>query len=131
MEERNLGQLFRNRSQEHANLTRWRTPRKGQWLSATGKENQAQVYEIMAGLDTLGTQKGDTIGILANTSAEWLQTDWASWCLGAVTVTIYPSLLADTIGFIINDAQIKFLFIENKDQYDKLLTIRSEIEGIE
>jgi long-chain acyl-CoA synthetase len=131
MEERNLGQLFRNRSQEHASRTRWRTPRKGQWLSATGQENQAQVYEIMAGLVTLGAKKADTIGILANTSAEWLQTDWASWCLGAVTVTIYPSLLADTISFIINDAQIKYLFIENKDQYAKLLTIRSEIECVE
>ena len=131
MEERNLGELFRNRSQKYASITRWRTPRKGQWISATGKENQDQVYEIMAGLHTLGAQKGDAIGILSGTSPEWLQTDWASWTLGAVTVTLYPSLLANTISYIINDAQVKYLFVENKEQYEKLLAVRSEIEGVE
>lgn len=131
MQERNLAQLFRNRSQEYATLTRWRQRKGGQSIAATGAENQTQVNEIIAGLHTLGATKGDTVGILANTSSDWLQTDWANFSLGAVTVTIYPSLMADTIAFIINDAQVKYLFIENKEQYEKLLTVRSELEGIE
>jgi len=131
MEERNLAHLFRNRSQKYANDTRWRTRRKGQWLSATGAQNQEQVYAIMAGLYELGARKGDTIGILSNTSAEWLQTDWAIWCMGAVTVTIYPSLLPETVAYISNDSKLKYLFIENREQYDKVMAVRSEITSVE
>ncbi|HYF62820.1 MAG TPA: long-chain fatty acid--CoA ligase [Herpetosiphonaceae bacterium] len=131
MQERNLAHLFRNRSQTYADAVRWRTRRKGQWISATGAQNQEQVYAIMAGLYELGARKGDPIGILGNTSAEWLQTDWANWCLGAVTVTIYPSLLADTIAFISNDSKMRYLFVENREQYDKVASVRAEMSTVE
>nr|MBP8252935.1 long-chain fatty acid--CoA ligase [Herpetosiphon sp.] len=119
------------RSQKYASMTRWRQSRKGQWITATNAENQRQVNQLMAGLYELGLRKGDAVGILSNTSCEWGQMDWATKNLGGVTVTIYPSLMPDTIAFIANDSSTKVLAIEDKEQYDKLTKVRSELANVQ
>ncbi len=128
---RNLGELFRERSQTFAHLNRWRTRRNGEWLTCTNAEHQRHVYQLMAGFQALGLQKGDRVGIMSNTSVDWVESDWALVCSGAVPVSIYPSLLADTVAFIAQDADLKFLLIENREQYDKLQKVRSQLEHIE
>ena len=131
MSERNLAEMFHDRSQKYASMTRWRQSRKGQWITATNAENQRQVNQLMAGLYELGLRKGDAVGILSNTSCEWGQMDWATKNLGGVTVTIYPSLMPDTIAFIANDSSTKVLAIEDKEQYDKLTKVRSELANVQ
>ncbi len=130
MDERNLAELFRDRSQRYAHLNRWRQHDNGTWRSANFQEHATQVYRLLAGLHALGARKGDRIGILAHTSVHWLMTDWAIWCLGGVTVTVYPSLLAETIAFIGENSQMTYLFVDDREQVDKLLAVRDQLSGI-
>lgn len=129
--EQNLAQLFRNRSKEYAESVDWRQKREGKELSATWAENQRLVNRLIAGLDELGARKGDRIGILSNTRWEWMAADWAIFGLGAVTVTIYPSLMPATIATLLNDSGARFLFVEDREQYEKLVSIRSSIPNVQ
>lgn len=128
--EQNLAQLFRNRSRAYADSVDWRQKRDGKWMSATWGENQRLVNSLIVGLDELGARQGDRIGILSNTRWEWLAVDWAVFGLGAITVTIYPSLTPSTIATLLNDSGTGLLFVEDREQYEKLASIRSSIPNV-
>lgn len=127
----NLAQLFRNRAATQGDAPRWRQRHKDTTLTMTWRENQALVNSLIAGLDALGARPGDVIGILSDTRWEWLAADWAIIGLGAISVTVYPSNTPDTIQFILNDSGARFLFAEDRIHYEKLLSIRDQIPGVE
>ncbi len=127
----NLAQLFRDRSAMYGDALRWRQRRDGVWLRATWRENQAIVNTLIAGLDALGAAPGDVIGILSNTRWEWTAADWAIIGLGGVSVTIYPSNVPSMLSFILNDSGARYLFAENRAQYEKLATIRDQLPDVQ
>jgi long-chain acyl-CoA synthetase len=128
--ETNLAQLFRTRSAKFRNRVRWKQKRNGVWLAKTWTENQQLVNALIAGLDALDARPGDVIGIASGVRWEWAQSDWAILGLGAATVTLYPSNVPAVNSFILNDSGARFVFAENKAQYDKLVSIRDEIPNV-
>ena len=126
----NLADLFRDRSVRYGSAVRWRQKRNGAWQSATWLENQQLVNGLISGLDALGAAPGDRIGILSNTRWEWMAADWAILGMGAVTVTLYPSNVPETIADMVQNSGAKFLFVENHEQYEKLLSVRQRIPEV-
>ncbi len=127
---KNLAQMFRVRSAYFGDAVRWRQVVNGSWTSMTWRENAALVTELIAGLDALGVRPGESIGILSKTRWEWLVADWAILGLGGVTITLYPSNTPETIEFMVNDADVRYLFVEDRSQYEKMLSIREKVPGI-
>jgi long-chain acyl-CoA synthetase len=126
----NLAQMFRARSVQFGDAIRWRQRVNGSIVSMTWHENAALVTELIAGLDALGVHKGDSVGILSGTRWEWMAADWAILGLGGVTVTIYPTNVAETVEFMLNDADVRYLFLEDRSQYEKVLSIRDKVPGV-
>ncbi|HEX8033042.1 MAG TPA: AMP-binding protein [Ktedonobacterales bacterium] len=129
--ERNVAQLFRTRSKDYDESVAWRQKRDERWVSATWGENKRLVNRLIVGLDELGACQGDRIGILSNTCWEWMAADWAILGLGAITVTIYPSLTPSTIARLLNDSGARYLFVEDREQYERLIGIRSSIPCVQ
>jgi long-chain acyl-CoA synthetase len=127
----NLAQLFRARSATYGKRIRWREQRNGVWQQATWTEHQAMVNSLIAGLDALGTRRGDVVGILSGNHWEWLAADWAILGLGAVTVTVYPSNTPATVAYILGNARARFVFVENPVQFAKLASVREQLPGVE
>jgi long-chain acyl-CoA synthetase len=128
--ESTLAQLFRARSATYGKATRWRQKVGDKWMTMTWRENLVLVNSLIAGLDALGARPGDAIGILSGTRWEWTAADWAIIGLGGVCVTVYPSNLAPLVAYICNDSDIRYLFAENRAQYQKLLGIRGQIPNV-
>jgi long-chain acyl-CoA synthetase len=122
--------MFRDRSKRYGAAIRWRQKRNGDWQSATWLENQQLVNSLISGLDVLGALPGDRIGILSNTRWEWMAADWAILGLGAVTVTLYPSNVPETIAGMLENSGVRFLFVENSEQYEKLRSVKSRIPEV-
>jgi len=130
-QETNLAQLFRNRSARFGGAIRWQQRRQGRqrdgWLSATYREQELMVTCVMSELDALGVRPGDTVGILSNTRWEWVIADWAVTGLGAITTTLYPSLTAETVAFILRDSAARYLFVEDHAQCEKICSMRADL----
>jgi len=77
------------------------------------------VYAFARALHELGVRKGDRVAILAENCPEWAITDWATLCLGAITVPIYPTLTAPQVGEILRDSEPKALVVSDKKQRRK------------
>jgi long-chain acyl-CoA synthetase len=126
----NLAQMFRRRSLEYGDACRWREQRDGVWLQATFRENLLLVNSLISGLDALGARPGDAIGILSRTRWEWMAADWAIIGLGGITTTLYASIVPDTVAFILQDSGARYVFVENREQYDKLAVVRAQLANV-
>lgn len=70
-----------------------------------------RVVAVAAGLASLGVGKGTAVAIFAESSSEWSVADWAITSLGAVSVPIFPTLMPDTVQYILRDSGSKFCFV--------------------
>ncbi|HEX8996459.1 MAG TPA: long-chain fatty acid--CoA ligase [Ktedonobacterales bacterium] len=118
--EENVVVMFRNRCAQFGPAPRWRAKRNGVWSRMTWSGAQAIVNELIAGMYALGVRPGARVGILSETRWEWLAADWAVLGLGAVTVPIYASLTSNVIEYMLNNASVEYVFVENAAQYEKL-----------
>jgi long-chain acyl-CoA synthetase len=77
-----------------------------------------QSRRMAAHLQGLGLQPGDRVAILSKNTAHWLMSDFAIWLAGGVSVPLYPSLTAPTIGQILEHSDSKFLFVGKLDEWE-------------
>ncbi|MEO6303665.1 MAG: long-chain fatty acid--CoA ligase, partial [Bacteroidia bacterium] len=81
------------------------------------------VNNLSYGLYNLGIKPGDKISIIANNRPEWNFIDYAIQQTGAISVPIYPTISETDLAFILNDANVKYIFISSIEIYKKLQTI--------
>ncbi|NNG35779.1 AMP-dependent synthetase/ligase [Nakamurella aerolata] len=93
---------------------------KGSWSSLTWKQTADRVYQLAAGLISLGVQPQDRVAIAASTRIEWILADQAVMSAAAATTTVYPNTHAEDVDYILSDSESVLLFAENAEQLDKL-----------
>ncbi|MEE2757625.1 MAG: AMP-binding protein [Myxococcota bacterium] len=60
------------------------------------------------------------IALFSKNSAWWILADLAIWMAGHVSVPLYPTLAADTIGQILEHSESKLIFIGKLDDYESM-----------
>jgi long-chain acyl-CoA synthetase len=130
MLERSIYEMFKNVCEKNKDKVAYRHKREGKWIPVTWAENQETCKKISKSLMALGVKKDDKVDILSWTNLEWIQIDMATVSIGAVVVGIYPNNLADDCAYIINHSDAVVLFVENKDQLDKILQVRSNLPNL-
>jgi long-chain acyl-CoA synthetase len=95
----------------------------GSWRDIPTTEFTATVRSLALGLESSGVAKGDRVAILSENRPEWTTFDHAVFNVGAVTVPIYATLLADQIRFILDNSQSKALVVSKVEQWEKVRPI--------
>lgn len=103
----------------------------GEWQGVTPLQQLQTVEAWARGLVALGVEAGDRVGILAETSPDWLVADQAILHAGAVTVGIYPSLLGPQVAYQLDHAQVRVLFVSSLPQLTKVRAIREQVPSLE
>ncbi|HET9926472.1 MAG TPA: long-chain fatty acid--CoA ligase [Methylomirabilota bacterium] len=103
----------------------------GVWRTRTWREVGEAVRELATGLLALGRQKEDAVAILSASRPEWVQADFAVFSAGCRTIPIYPTYPPDLIQYIVNDAGVKTLFVEDPAQLAKVLEVQGKMDGLE
>lgn len=103
---------------------------EGTWRDISHQELARQVQHLALGLFELGLQPGDRIGILSHNRPEWAIADFASLTARCVDVAIYPTLTAKQVGYILRDAGATAVFVENREQYQKVASQRKELPDL-
>ena len=123
---RTLGTLVHDRAAVDPDDVAIRAKVGGAWQDQTWSELAERVDRIAAGLLTSpsGLQPGDTVGILAETSRDWIAADFAALSVGARTVPIYTSLLVGEVGYVHVDTAVKLVVVGNATQYGLIQRMR-------
>ncbi len=95
----------------------------GEWKKYSSQECQDIIDKVSIGLLDLGIEPGDKIAIISNNRPEWNFIDIGSLQIGAVDVPMYPSITEAEYQFILNEAEVKLVFVSDKDIYAKVKKI--------
>ena len=96
----------------------------GVYVDVSSAEAQRRVRGLRLALASLGVARGDRVAILSENRLEWALVDLAVLSLGAVDVPIYPTLLPDTIEYILRDCEPVAIFVSNDEQAAKVDAVR-------
>lgn len=103
----------------------------GQWVKYSIDDYISAADNISAGLLSLGVGKGDRIATISNNRPEWNFLDMGILQIGAIHVPIYPTISEADYKFILNHAEIKYVFISGKDILRKIEHILPEVPSLE
>lgn len=78
-----------------------------------------------------GVAPQQTVGILSQNTPQWTLTDLACLQIRAVTVPIYTSNTAEQALYVMNHAEIKFLFVGDEKQYHKALEVANQCPSLQ
>src|ERR1700693_1702291 len=131
MADTTLARIFWDRVEKSAARPAQQFKRRGVWETLTWREVGEAVREIAAGLVALGRRPGEAVGILSTSRAEWVQADFAVFSAGCITIPIYPTYPPDLIQYIVNDAGVKTLIVEEPAQLAKVLEVDKAMPGLD
>jgi long-chain acyl-CoA synthetase len=110
----------------------------GQWKKYSTQHVTRLVDQLSAGLLKMGISQGDRtpegrdkIAIISENRPEWLMVDLAVQQIGAVSVPMYPTISANELKFLFQDAAIKIAFVGDEDLYTKVSSIRAELPDLQ
>ncbi len=92
----------------------------GTWKKYSTTDFVDHVNHLSYGLFNIGINKNDKIAIISNNRPEWNFADYASQQCGAISVPIYPTISLKDLIFILNDAQVKLVFVSSIELYEKV-----------
>jgi long-chain acyl-CoA synthetase len=101
--------------------------REGAWRATSSEELRAAVEETSMGLRGLGVERGDKVAILSENRPEWAFADLATLCAGAADATVYPTLTAAQVQYILADSESKVVFVSNAVQAAKVAEVRARL----
>ena len=110
----------------------------GQWRPYSTQEVADIVNQISTGLLQLGVSCGDLsdegrdkVAILSKNRPEWLLLDLAVQQIGAVLTPFYPTINVNELEFVLNDAQVKIVFVNDEEIFNKLMSIRGRVPSLQ
>ena len=90
-----------------------------QWKSCSWNQFAGIVRQVSNAMLAMGVQVQENVGIFSQNSVQYLFTDFGAWGIRAVTIPFYATSSEQQIQFMIGDANIRFLFVGEQDQYEK------------
>jgi len=101
------------------------------WFSLSWEQVQARVFDLAAGLLSLGLAPEDRVAIDSGTRLEWVLADLAVMCAGGATTTVYPNTQHEDVAFILGDSGSRVVFAEDHGQVAKVLAHLDDLPDLE
>lgn len=99
----------------------------GKYKNISIDDFKHKVICLSLALKDLGIQKGDRVGIFANSSPFWLIFDFAILQVGAISVPIFANISSENLNFEIKDSSMKFMFIDSQERINDITKENSQL----
>ena len=102
----------------------------GIWQVYTWADYALNIKKTALGLSSLGLKRGESIAMVTDNHAEWLFSEVAAQALGCTTLNLFTSSIPEELGFALNRLQASIVVVQDQEQTDKLLEIRSRLPHV-
>lgn len=117
---KNFSNLIRRQAEKYGNreVFRHKDYKTNQWVSTSWNKFSQQVDTIAKALAELEVKEQENLATYTQNKPEGLIIDFAAYANRAVIVPLYATSSLSQIEYIINEAEIRFLFVGEQFQYD-------------
>lgn len=120
-----LSVLVHRRAEKYGDKValKYRDYETSQWIPITWNQFSQTVRQVANALVELGVQVEENIGIFSQNKPECLYVDFGAFANRAVTIPLYATSSPAQAQYIINDAQIRYIFVGEQFQYDAAFSV--------
>jgi long-chain acyl-CoA synthetase len=116
----------------HSLETTFLMEKKGNdYVNISYGETFDNIHQWAAYLYQIGIRKGDKVAICLDNCPEFIYLDQALQKIGAVNVSIYPTLTADETAFILNNSESKAVLLGNPFLLKKFQKVENQCSSVE
>jgi long-chain acyl-CoA synthetase len=102
----------------------------GIWQCYTWTDYYHYVKLTALGLLSLKIERGDSVGIIMNNHPEWLFSEIGAQAVGAITLNLFTSAIAEELAASLSRTQAAFVIVQDQEQVDKLLEKKDSLSHI-
>ena len=89
------------------------------WQSVAWNQFSLRVKQVSNALLNIGAKPHDKIAVFSQNCVHYLYTDFGAYGIKVCSIPFYATSSEQQIQYMINDGQVRFLFVGEQDQYDK------------
>jgi long-chain acyl-CoA synthetase len=119
-------EVFERAMRVHARADLLNYKRGGAWRSISSEDFLRRVRRVALGLHALGLGRGERVGILSESSPEWVTVDVGCQFAGVINVPVYPTLAPQQVCYILDDSGARLLFVQNSAALER---VRAAVGG--
>ena len=123
-----LPQMLKERAELHPDVSaQYYKNGKSDFLQISYKELYQTSLDFGAGLLSIGVQREDHIGLIADNRKEWQQSDMGIMAIGAIDVPRGCDATEKDLAYILSFADCKTVIAENSTQVIKIANLKDQI----
>ena len=96
----------------------YRDYERNEWLPVSWNEFSAVVRRVSASLLALGVGVQENLAVFSQNKPECLYVDFGAYGIRAVTIPFYATSSESQVTYMVNDAQVRYVFVGEQYQYD-------------
>lgn len=104
---------------------------KEEWLEISYKQVLDTADALSAYFLEMGIKKGDRLALIIENSVDWVLYDQGLQQIGAVNVSIYPTLSETEIEYILNDSGARTILVGNQFLLRKILKVANNCPDLQ
>lgn len=104
---------------------------QNKWIPVSWKQFALNVKKVSLALLRLGVQVQENIAVFSQNKPETHYVDFGAYGIRAVTIPFYATSSAAQITYMLNDAQVRYLFVGEQPQYDTAFSVISVARTLE
>ncbi len=127
-----LSGLFKERVRRTPDRTAYRyfDDSSNSWKDSTWAEMDFEVERWRTALSNEGLKPGDRVAIWICNCKEWVIMEQAALGLGLVVVPLFCNDRSENVSYILNDAEVKLLLLDDEDFWKELHSVPDRPEGL-
>ena len=90
-----------------------------EWKSVSWNQFSMRVKQVSNALINLGLKPQERIAVFAQNCIQYLYTDFGAYGVRVITIPFYASSSEQQIQYMIQDANIRYVFVGEQEQYNK------------
>ncbi len=98
----------------------------GKWLPITWREFSDKVLQMSKSLLSMGVKVQENIATFSQNKPECLFVDFGAYGVRAVTIPFYATSSGAQVVYMMNDAEIRLLFVGEQLQYDVICEVADQ-----
>ena len=102
----------------------------GVYHELTWSQALDRIAQIGLGFVGLGVRPGDRVAIVGDPLPDWLLTDFAVQCVGAISFGLYPTSSREEMQFVLRNGGATVLVAEDQEHVDKVLPVVDRLPGL-
>ncbi len=103
----------------------------GKWLDVSWKQFDNNVRRTSLAMLGIGIKAQENIAVFSQNKPEFLYAEFATMGIRAVTIPFYATTSAAQVTYMVNDAQIRLIFVGEQQQYDTVFSVLALCHSLE